>query len=127
MKLPTISDVKRMETVAVLAAACLVFGLLFGSMHLHHLALALLLIGLFVKPAAYWISVAWLGLAELLGKYVSFALLSLVFFAVLTPIAALGRAMGKTPLHLRRTPFSGTSYYSNREHEFTAGDFEKAH
>jgi hypothetical protein len=127
MKLPEINDAKQLETMAVLAAACLVFGLLLHVSWLSYVALGLLVTGLFVKPLAHWISVGWLAFAEVLGKGVSFVLLSVVFWVVVTPVAALSRSAGKTPAHLRPTPASGTSFYTVREHTFGPDDFEKAH
>jgi len=127
MKLPTVNDSKRLETVVVLAAACLVFGLVFQASWLTHVALGLLVAGVFVKPVSHWLAVGWLAMAELLGKGVSFVLLSVVFLVVLTPVAALSRALGKTPPPLRKMPIDTRSFYTVREHSFEPGDFEKSY
>lgn len=127
MKLPTVNDSKRLETVVVLAAACLVFGLVFQASWLIYVALGLLVAGVFVKPVSHWLAVGWLAMAEVLGKGVSFVLLSVVFLVVLTPIAVLGRTLGKTPPPLRRMPVDTRSFYTIREHEFGSRDFEKTY
>ncbi|MBM4355635.1 MAG: hypothetical protein FJ109_17900 [Deltaproteobacteria bacterium] len=127
MKLPIVNDARRLETVAVLAGACLVIGLVLELALLFHVALGLLAIGVFVKPLSRWLAMGWLAIAELIGKVVSVVLLSLVFIVVLVPVAALSRLAGKTAPTLRRSPPPGATYFAVREHEFVPKDFENAH
>lgn len=47
---------------------------------------------------AYWI---WMGIVFVIGTVIGVVALTVVFFLVVTPMAMLGRAMGRDPLHLR--------------------------
>ena len=118
-----------LETLGVLALACLVIG------HLAHRpalkagflggAAALLAVGLFVKPLAAWIARGWLAFAHVLGAVNSRILLSLIFYLFLTPIALLARAVRGDFLALKRTTAPDRSYWQPRDHAYTKTDLEK--
>ena len=117
-------QLQDLETVAVLSAFMLILNLFLRREALEYVALALLLIGLFVRPMARLISRVWLKFAEMLGAVNSKILLSIVFFLFLTPLAFLFRLFSKNPLRLKRE--SGTqSLYIERNHLYTRSDFEK--
>ena len=119
-----------LETLGVLALACLVVGHL-----LRHRPLAgrgflaaaalLLAVGLFVTPVARWIARAWLKFAEILGALNSRILLGGIFYLFLTPIALLARATRGDFLHLRKKAGADRSYWEKRDHAYAAGDLEK--
>jgi hypothetical protein len=120
---------KVLETVGVLALACLVAGLLAkrpGAKGGFLAAAAFLLaVGLFVKPLARWIALAWLKLAEVLGAVNSRIILGLIFYLFLTPIALLARATRGDFLSLRRKDAPDRSYWHRRDHAYTAEDLRK--
>jgi len=72
------------------------------------------------KPVAY----LWLGLSDLLGAVVSKIMLSIVFFAVVTPIGLLRRLSGKDSLKLRVFKGSKDSVMLERNHMFVGRDLE---
>ena len=119
-----------LETVGVLALACLVAGHL-----LRHRPLAgkgflaaatlLLAVGLFVKPAARLLALAWLRFAEVLGAVNSRILLGAIFYLFLTPIALLARLFRGDFLHLARRTGAERSYWQARDHAYTAKDVGK--
>jgi len=119
-----------LETLGVLALACLVAGHL-----LRHRPLAgraflaaaslLLALALFVKPAANAIARGWLAFAEVLGAVNSRILLGAIFYLFLTPIALLARLTRGDFLHLKRGEGAGRSYWQRRDHAYTAGDIDK--
>ncbi|HEY5999764.1 MAG TPA: SxtJ family membrane protein [bacterium] len=119
-----------LETVGVLALACLVFGHLLrdrpvaGKAFLAAASL-LLAVGLFVKPAARLIARGWLALAAVLGAVNSRILLGAIFYLFLTPIAALARLTRGDFLHLRRRSGGERSYWQRRDHAYTAEDLTK--
>lgn len=115
---------QELETITVLSAFLLVFNLFFHKQALVNAALALLLIGLFVKPVARVISKVWLKFAELLGAFNSKVILTLVFFLFLTPLACLFRLFSKNPLQLKK-PQETKSLYKERNHLYCREDFEK--
>lgn len=93
-------------------------GLLLGAMALHVLNM--------IVPQMYRpIAVVWLGLSHLLGTVASKILLSIVFFAVVTPIAIIRRLAGKDSLKLRAFKASEDSVMLERNHTFIGTDIER--
>ncbi|HBG05736.1 MAG: hypothetical protein A2075_06105 [Geobacteraceae bacterium GWC2_58_44] len=117
-------QLQELETISVLAAFLLVLNLFLHLKALAVAALALLLIGLFVRPVASVISRSWLKFAEVLGAFNSKIVLSLAFFLFLTPLALLFRLFTKNPLQLKKEPDAETLFLE-RNHSYTKSDFEK--
>jgi hypothetical protein len=93
-------------------------GYLIGAMVLHVLNM--------IVPQMYRpVAVLWLGLSDLMGSVVSKILLSIVFFAVVTPIGILRRLFGKDSLHLRVFKASKESVMLERNHTFIGSDLER--
>ena len=126
---PGLSREKVLETIGVLALACLVVGHLAKRPGVKAgflgAAAVLLAAGLFVKPAAALIARAWLKIAELLGAVNSRILLGAVFYLFLTPIAALARLTRGDFLHLKKRAGPERSYWHARDHAYTAEDIGK--
>jgi hypothetical protein len=124
-----LSREKVLETVGVLALACLVVGHLLrhrpAGKGFLAAATALLAVGLFVKPVARWIALAWLKFAEALGAVNSRLLLGAIFYLFLTPIAVLARLTRGDLLHLKKCAGADRSYWQRRDHAYTAEDIGK--
>jgi len=89
--------------------------LLIGAMVLHVLNMTV--------PQMYRpVAVVWLGLSHVLGTVVSRVLLSIVFFAVVTPIAIVRRLVGKDALKLQAFKASKHSVMLDRNHVYTGDD-----
>jgi len=102
----------------ILAASRKREGYLFAAMALHVLNM--------IAPKIYRpIAVIWLGFSDLLGAMVSRILLSIVFFAVVTPISLLRRLFGKDSLKLRTFKAGRDSVMVERNHVFVAQDLER--
>jgi hypothetical protein len=119
-----------LETLGVLALACLVAGHLLRDRPLAgrgFLAAATLLlaIGLFVKPVARRIAQAWLGFAGALGAVNSRILLGAIFYLFLTPISLLARLVRGDFLHLAKRSGADRSYWQPRDHTYTPEDLGK--
>lgn len=67
----------------------------------------------------------WFGLSDLMGAVVSKILLSIVFFAIVTPIGILRRLAGKDSLKLRAFKAGQESVMLERNHKFVGRDLEK--
>jgi hypothetical protein len=119
-------QLQELETIAVLATFLLVLSLVSGRHALVITAIALLLVGLFVKPVASAISKVWLKASEYLGAFNSKVILTLVFFLFLTPMAVLYRMFSKHPMQLKNDATVRTLYWE-RNKLYSAGDFEKLH
>lgn len=74
-----------------------------------------------LAPMARW----WFALSHGLGKVMSFLLLGLVFFLVVTPMAACRRLAGHDAMGLRQWHDGGQSSFVRRDYTFTAADLEK--
>jgi hypothetical protein len=120
---------KVLETIGVLALACLVVGHVVKSPGLKSgfLAAATLLLaaGLFVKPAGALIARAWLTFGGALGAVNSRIILGAIFYLFLTPIALLARLTRGDFLHLKRRAGADRSYWHARNHIYTAEDIGK--
>jgi Saxitoxin biosynthesis operon protein SxtJ len=116
---------RSLETLAVLAAACIVGGLVFRARAFAWAALSLLLIGfLFRRPAAMLAKV-WLGFAAVLGGVNSKILLTVVYCLVLVPIAFIHRGIRGNPMNLERSDDADPSYWTIRDHRFEPRDIER--
>jgi hypothetical protein len=124
-----LSREKVLETLGVLALACLVVGHLArrpGVRSGFLVAAALLLAaGLFVKPAGALIARAWLKFAHVLGAVNSRILLAVIFYLVLTPIAVLARLTRGDFLLLKKRTGADRSYWQVRDRAYTAEDIGK--
>ena len=118
------AQLQELETLTVLAAFLLLLNLFLHRQLFVSAALALLIIGLFIRPAARIISRVWLRLAELIGTFNSRVILALVFFLFLTPLAYLFRLFSKNPLQLKNSRDT-ESLYQERNHLYNRADFEK--
>ena len=126
---PELTREKVLETIGVLALACLVVGHLAKRPGLKggFLAAAALLLaaGLFVKPAGALIARAWLKFGGLLGAVNSRIILGAIFYLFLTPIALLARLTRGDFLRLKKREGADRSYWHARNHAFTAEDIGK--
>jgi hypothetical protein len=116
---------QSLETLAVLAAACIACTLIFKAQAFAYVALGLLLVGLFFRWPAAKLAGAWLGLSAVLGAINSRVLLTLVYYLVLTPVALLYRLTHRDPLSLKRPDDTGRSYWIVRDHKFGPRDLER--
>jgi hypothetical protein len=117
-------DQSRDTGMAVVLLFLLIFaskkreGYLVAAMVLHVINMAVPQI---YRPAA----VLWLGFSDLLGAVMSRVLLSIVFFAVVTPIAIFRRLAGKDSLKLRAFKAGKDSVMVERNHTFIGRDLER--
>jgi len=120
---------KVLETIGVLALACLVVGHLAKRPGLKAGFLAaaalLLAVGLFVKPAGALIARAWLKFGGALGAVNSRIILGAIFYLFLTPIALLARLTRGDFLHLKKRAGADGGYWHARNHAYTAEDIGK--
>lgn len=123
---------KRVETLAVLALACIVIAMLrrhrAGIPWLDDpwlvAATVFLTIGCFVAPVASLITRAWFGLSHVLGAVMSRVVMAVVYFAVLLPLSLVRRLFEADPLRLRRDP-KRTSYFTEIGKAYGPGDLQK--
>ena len=73
------------------------------------------------RPAA----VLWFGFAHVLGILVSRVVLTMVFFTVVTPVAAWRKLFGADSLQLKAFKASRGSVMHERNHRYTGKDLEQ--
>jgi hypothetical protein len=114
------SPEQNVRTLVVLAAGMLILFFIVHKPWLSWMALAVLLVAAFSDWLSAKLAWGWLKLAEILGKFNSRILLSLVFFVFLFPLAMLRRLFVKNALDLKRP--AGNSLYKERNHTYSAQD-----
>lgn len=73
-----------------------------------------LMVGLLVPPALTWVFKATVLLTYPLGLVLSFVIMALVYFVVMTPIGLIMRVLGRDPLERRPEP-ALTTYWKPRD------------
>jgi len=92
--------------------------LVFGAIALHILNMAF--------PGLYRpVAVIWLGLTHFLGTIVSKAVLSVVFFTVVTPVGLWRRLFAADTLRLKSFKMGDTSVMHERNQLFSGKDIER--
>ena len=72
----------------------------------------------------YYFAILWLGLSLLIGTFVSKAILTIVYFVIVFPVAMVRRVMGKDTLKLKQFKKSNSSVMHVRNHKFSDNDIE---
>jgi len=115
------SDKAKAQLVIVTGLVVLYF--IFKS---HYFLIAAAVIGVLsiaIPAAGDLIVKGWYKLAEILGAINGRILLSLVFFVVLFPVAAIAKLGKKNPLALKRE--AKDSVFVERNHKYAAKDLEQ--
>lgn len=123
-KNPGTRTLNPVETIAALAFALSLIGILFHLEWMPYAVVTLLFLGLFVKRASRFLADLWMRFAVFLGNMNSRIILTIVFFLFLTPIAWVYRLVKGDTLKLKRNNFA-SSHWHERDHRFTADDLEK--
>lgn len=77
--------------------------------------------GIFIKPLAKYITIAWFKLADVLNYIMSKIILGTLFFVILLPIAFVYRLTNRDTLNLKRKT---TTNWVERNKVYTPTDFE---
>ncbi len=113
---------RAVDTGMALTLICLILGLWRDRPGWFVAATTLLVVNM-TWPMAYAPAAKlWFGLSALLGSVMSRVILTLVYFAVLTPMGLLRRALGKDTLKLRAFKSGADSVFHTRSGAFTAKD-----
>jgi hypothetical protein len=113
---------KILETILVLVIAFIVLTWVFNTNYLLITALVIGCIGLFIPGLAEKIHWFWQKLSHVLGTIMNFIILSLIYIAVLLPLAFLSRALLKLTIRLKP---GGESYFRERNFKYTKESMEK--
>jgi len=114
---------KSIETMLVLAMACLAAYVVWHVRTALYLSFGFGLVGILSPWTSRQIARVWTGLTRLLGRISNAVLLSVVYWLVVVPVAVLRRMRKKDRL-TNFDPAAGSSFIS-RDHLFTKEDLEK--
>ena len=112
---------KTLETSLVLTTGFLLIYLITKSNLFLYLAFAFGITGIFIKPLAKYISIAWFKLADILNYFVSKIILGMLFFVVLFPVSLLYKITNKDKLRLKQ---SKNSNWIERNHTYSSADLK---
>lgn len=119
------SGTKTLESLALIALVFVVFGAVSLKKVWLALAIAALVIGLFVPWLANRIVALWLGVGEILGKINNKLILGAVFFLFLVPLSLVYRLFGSNSIRLKRGDASKReTFWTSRTHSYQAADIE---
>lgn len=113
---------KITETSLVLTTGFLLIFILTKTIMFLYISLAFGITGIFIKPLAKYIAVAWFKLADILSYVSSKIILGTLFFIVLYPVSLLYKLTNNDKLRLKKTE---SSNWIKRNHRFSATDIEK--
>lgn len=112
---------KKLESVLVISAGFLLLFIIFKINLFLIVAFWVSFLGSISKLFTNGLTWVWFKIAEILGWINTRILLITVFFVVLFPMALIMRLRGKSSIQLNKNK---SSYYSNRDHIYTAEDLE---
>jgi len=112
---------KTLETRLVLTTVFLLVYLITKNDLFLYLSLAFGITGIFIKPLAKYIAVAWFKLADVLNYIFSRIILGILFFVVLFPVSVLYKITNKDKLRLKK---SKSSIWVDRNHCYSSADLE---
>jgi hypothetical protein len=116
-----LANYEALKTMAILAMAPVLFGLLGNVKPLYFLALFLLAIGVFVEKWARAVSSGWLKFSHVVGAVNTRIVLGFIFFVFLTPLSLIYRMAHGDSLGLKKREDVKT-YFSGRDHVYSARD-----
>lgn len=112
---------KMYEAILVIVTGFLVLYFVFNTKLLLIIAVSVGVIGIFVKPLAKILAMAWLKLGDVLGFVISKIVLGIMFFFFLVPIALLHNIFNKNSMRLKN---NNTSLWINRNHRYQSNDLK---
>lgn len=112
---------KISETSLVLTTGFLLVYFITSIQYFLYISFAFGLVGIFIKPLAKVITIAWFKLADALNFVMSKIILGIVFYSILVPIAFLYRLLNKNKLLLKK---SVLTTWVERNHTYQKADLE---
>jgi len=112
---------KIFETCLVLTTGFILLYFITANALFLKIAFGVGLVGIFIKPLANYIAIAWFKLADILNYFVSKIVLGILFFIVLLPISILYRLSKQDKLYLKR---SKNSMWMERNFTYKSTDLE---
>ena len=112
------SNKKFGYTFSIIFSLFFLYFFIYGSFQTYiifgFISFLFLLMAIFFSELLLPLNILWFRLGIILGKIISPIVIGLIFFFIITPIALLGRLMGRDELKLKRNKVSET-YWVERK------------
>jgi len=115
------NKIKSLETSLVLTTGFVLIYFITSNIILLYLAFSFGIIGIFVKPIAKYIAIAWFKLGDILNFVVSKIILGSIFFLVLVPISLLYRLSKNDKLKIKKPQKSN---WVQRDYTYKSADLK---
>ncbi len=110
---------KILETSLVLTTGFLVIYFISSDLVFLYVSFAFGFIGIFIKPLARYIAIAWFKLADILNFVVSRIVLGILFFIILFPVSIFYRIKNRNKMKMKH---SENSNWVPRNVKYTSAD-----
>jgi cellulose synthase/poly-beta-1,6-N-acetylglucosamine synthase-like glycosyltransferase len=120
----TITREKNKDIGFVILLGLLLWYFHSGNILLLYLSVLCVLVSLLIPVILKPVSFAWYGLSETMGTIISRALLSAIFFCIVTPIGVARRLISKKRLQTEQWKKSRESVFEDRNVCFTISDIK---
>ena len=120
----TISKKQASDSGMAIVLILMLISLFSGNPMYFKIAIPVLVMNMIYPMFYYYFAIVWLGLSHLIGTVVSKLLLSIIYFAIVFPMAMVRKLMGKDTLRLKQFKKSKSSVMNVRNHQFTAEDMK---
>ncbi len=108
-----------------LTLICLLFAYFGDSQTGLLLAIVILVLAMSVPAVFGPFAKVWFGFSHFLGEWMSRAILSVLFIALVIPVGLVRKAMGKDAMRLKEWQNGTHSVFRERKHTFARADLEK--
>lgn len=116
-----LSRTKILETSLVLTTGFLVVYFITSNVIFLYISVGFGVTGIFIKPLAKIIAIAWFKLADILNYIVSKIVLGIMFFFILFPISIFYRLLNKNKMKIKR---SVKTNWQVKNNTYSAEDLE---
>lgn len=114
---------EHVDSGLALLLLTLLFGVGFNEPVAQRVAIAEVLALLIAPVLLYPFTFLWLNLSDLLGRFMSKVILTVVFLLMVCPVGLVRKVMGKDTLLLKKFKSGDGSVFTNRGEDYTKTDF----
>lgn len=120
-----ITNNQSKDTGIVLGLVMLYIGISYGSEMWLKIAMVAFITALLIPKVFFFPAVAWFGLAEILGGFVSKIVLGIIYILIIMPVGILRRLLKKDTMMLNDFKAGKISSWIVRDHNYTKEDIHK--
>jgi hypothetical protein len=118
-------DNESKDTGMAIVLICLLFAYFGKDQRFVTAAILLLVIDMVYPPFFHYPAKLWFALVRLTGAVMPKIVLSLLFYALVTPVGVLRRMLGADPMQMKRWKKDRASVFRSREHTYRSEDIEQ--